>query len=245
VDYKIKGRRALVMGASRGLGRAVAEALRAEDVTTAICARDASRLDRTAREIGAVGIACDLSQPGAGAKLVEDAAVRLGGPIDILLVNTGGPSPATFDKIDDAQWRAGFESLWLSAVSPIRAALPGMQAQGWGRILLVTSIAAREPLPNLMMSNALRAGLHGMVNALSREIGADGITINALMPGYTLTERLKEAGFKAEDVAKTIPLGRIGKPEEFAALACFLASEQAGYITGQAIACDGGMLRSI
>jgi 3-oxoacyl-[acyl-carrier protein] reductase len=169
----------------------------------------------------------------------------LGGPIDILLVNTGGPSPATFDKIDDAQWRAGFESLWLSAVSPIRAALPGMQAQGWGRILLVTSIAAREPLPNLMMSNALRAGLHGMVNALSREIGADGITINALMPGYTLTERLKEAGFKAEDVAKTIPLGRIGKPEEFAALACFLASEQAGYITGQAITCDGGMLRSI
>jgi 3-oxoacyl-[acyl-carrier protein] reductase len=245
VDYRIKGRRALVMGASRGLGRAIAEALLAEGVETAICARDASRLERTAKEIGATGIACDLSQPGAGAKLVADAAARLGGSIDILLVNTGGPPPASFDKLDDGQWRAGFESLWLSAVSPIRAALPGMRAGGWGRILLVTSMAAREPLPNLMMSNALRAGLHGMVNALSREIGADGITVNALMPGYTLTERLQEAGFKAEEVAKTVPLGRIGKPEEFAALACFLASEPAGYITGQAIACDGGMLRSI
>ena len=245
MDYRIKGRRALVMGASRGLGRAVAEALLAEGVKTAICARDPARLKQTAKEIGAIGIPCDLSQPGAAAKLVEEAAKRLGGTIDILLVNTGGPSPASFDKIDDAQWRAGFEQLWLSAVAPIRAALPGMRAQGWGRILLVTSIAAREPLPNLMMSNALRAGLHGMANALSREIGPDGITVNALMPGYTLTERLKEAGFKAEEVAKTVPLGRIGKPEEFAALACFLASEPAGYITGQAIACDGGMLRSI
>ena len=245
MDYRIKGRRALVMGASRGLGRAVAEALLAEGVKTAICARDPARLERTAKEIGAIGIPCDLSQPGAAAKLVEEAAKRLGGTIDILLVNTGGPSPASFDKIDDAQWRAGFEQLWLSAVAPIRAALPGMRAQRWGRILLITSIAAREPLPNLMMSNALRAGLHGMANALSREIGPDGITVNALMPGYTLTERLKEAGFKAEEVAKTVPLGRIGKPEEFAALACFLASEPAGYITGQAIACDGGMLRSI
>lgn len=244
MDYRIKGRRALVMGASRGLGRAVAEALLAEGVKTAICARDAARLERTAKEIGALGVPCDLSQPGTGARLVEDVIARLGG-LDILLVNTGGPPPASFDKIDDAQWRAGFESLWLSAVSSIRAALPGMRERRWGRILLVTSVAAREPLPNLMMSNALRAGLHGLVNALSREIGPDGITINALMPGYTLTERLKEAGFKAEEVAKAVPLGRIGRPEEFAALACFLASEPAGYITGQAIACDGGLLRSI
>lgn len=244
MDYRIEGRRALVMGASRGLGRAVAEALIAEGVETAICARDAERLQRTAQEIGAMPFPCDLSQPGAGARLVQEATARLGG-IDILLVNTGGPAPASFETIDEAQWRAGFDALWLSAVSPIRATLPGMRRQGWGRILLVTSVAAREPLPNLMMSNALRAGLHGLVNALSREVGPHGITINALMPGYTLTERLKEAGFKAEEVAKTVPLGRIGRPEEFAALACFLASEPAGYITGQAIACDGGLLRSI
>lgn len=244
MDYRIEGRRALVMGASRGLGRAVAEALIAEGVETAICARDAERLQRTAQEIGAMPFPCDLSQPGAGARLVQEVTTRLGG-IDILLVNTGGPAPASFETIDEAQWRAGFDALWLSAVSPIRATLPGMRRQGWGRILLVTSVAAREPLPNLMMSNALRAGLHGLVNALSREVGPHGITVNALMPGYTLTERLKEAGFKAEEVAKTVPLGRIGKPEEFAALACFLASEPAGYITGQAIACDGGLLRSI
>src|SRR5258708_21978886 len=130
------------MGASRGLGRAVAEALLAEGVKTAICARDTVRLERTAKEIGAVGMACDLSQPGAGAKLVEDAAARLGGSLDILLVNTGGPSPAALAKIYDTRWRAGFQLLWLSAVSPICAALPGPRAPRVGPSLLVRSVSA-------------------------------------------------------------------------------------------------------
>src|SRR5262245_27841746 len=244
MDLGIKGRRALVMGASRGLGRACAEVLIAEGAVTAICARDKSRLDRAAQEIGAQAFAADLSKPGAAAQLVNDVVARLGG-LDILVVNTGGPPPRNFDNTSDQDWRDAFEALWMSSVAAIREALPGMRERKWGRILIVTSIAAREPIPNLLLSNGLRAGLHGLINALSKECAAQGVTVNALMPGYTLTERLVEVGVKEAEMAARIPAGRMGRPVEFAALAAFLASEQAGYITGQAIACDGGLLQSI
>jgi 3-oxoacyl-[acyl-carrier protein] reductase len=244
MDFGIAGRRALVMGGSRGLGRAVAEALIGEGVSVAICARTKERLDVAAKELGAKPFAADLSLPGVAARLVEDVIAAMGG-LDILVVNTGGPPPRTFGNIDDQGWRDGFEALWMSSVSAIRAGLPRMRDRGWGRILLVTSIAAREPIPGLMLSNALRAGLHGLVNALSKEVAGHGITVNALMPGYTLTERLVEIGVKEADLADRIPARRMGRPEEFAALATFLASEKAGYVTGQAIACDGGLLQSI
>ena len=244
MELGIKGRRALVMGGSRGLGRASAEALIAEGAITAICARDTARLDRAAQDIGAQAFPADLSKPGAAAQLVNDVIARLGG-LDILIVNTGGPPPRNFDNTSDGDWREAFDALWMSSVSAIRAALPGMRTRKWGRILLVTSITAREPIPNLLLSNALRAGLHGLVNALSKECAGQGITVNALMPGYTLTERLVEVGVKEEEMAARIPARRMGRPVEFAALAAFLASDQAGYITGQAIACDGGLLQSI
>lgn len=244
MDLGIKGRRALVMGASRGLGRACAEALVAEGAVAAICARDKQRLDRAAQEIGAQAFPADLSKPGAAAQLVNDVIARLGA-LDILVVNTGGPPPRNFDNTSDQDWREAFEALWMSSVTAIREALPGMRERQWGRILIVTSIAAREPIPNLLLSNGLRAGLHGLVNALSKECAGQGITVNALMPGYTLTERLVEVGVKEAEMAARIPAGRMGRPAEFAALAAFLASEQAGYITGQAIACDGGLLQSI
>jgi len=244
MDLGIKGRRALVMGASRGLGRASAEALIVEGAVTAICARNKARLDRTAQDIGAQGFPADLSNPGAAAQLVNNVVARLGG-LDILIVNTGGPPPRNFDNTTDGDWREAFEAVWMSSVSAIRAALPGMRMRRWGRILLVTSIAAREPISNLLLSSGLRAGLHGLVNALSKECAGQGITVNALMPGYTLTERLVEVGVKEEEIAARIPAGRMGRPAEFAALAVFLASDQAGYITGQAIACDGGLLQSI
>jgi len=244
MDLGIAGRKALVMGASRGLGRAVAEALIREGVATAICARDKERLESTAREIGAQPFPADLSKRGVAAQLVEDVVARLGG-LDILVVNTGGPPPRTFDNIQDQDWRDAFEALWMSGVAAIRAGLPGMRERAWGRILVITSIAAREPVPNLMLSNALRAGLHGLVNALSKECASQGITVNAVMPGYTLTERLIELGVKEAEIASRVPAGRMGQPAEFAALAAFLASDQAGYITGQAIACDGGLLQSI
>src|SRR5262245_16769141 len=244
MDLGIKGRRALVMGASRGLGRACAEALIAEGTVTAICARDKQRLDSAAREIGAQAFPADLSKAGAATQLVSDVIVRFGG-LDILVVNTGGPPARTFDKTSDQDWREAFEGLWMSSVAAIRATLPDMRERKWGRILLITSIAAREPVPNLMLSNALRAGLHGLVNTLSKECAAEGITVNALMPGYTLTERLVELGIKEAETAARIPAGRMGRPAEFAALAAFLASDRAGYITGQAIACDGGLLQGI
>jgi 3-oxoacyl-[acyl-carrier protein] reductase len=244
MDLGLKGRRALVMGASRGLGKAIARTYVAEGMRVAICARDATRIAATAREIGAEGMVCDLSQPGAADSLVRDATAQLGA-IDVLVVNTGGPPPGPFLGFSDDAWRAAFESLWMSSVGAIRAALPGMQSRRWGRVILVTSIAAKEPVANLMLSNSLRAGLHGLVNALSREVARDQVTVNALMPGYTLTERLEELKLDEGKLAEQIPAGRIGRPEDFAAAAAFLASDPAGYITGQAIACDGGLMHSI
>jgi 3-oxoacyl-[acyl-carrier protein] reductase len=244
MDLGLTDKRALVTGASRGLGKAVAAALRAEGATVAICARDPARIEAAAKDIGAIGFSADLSaQDGAEAAL-RHATDKLGG-IDILVVNTGGPPAGTFEAIADDAWRRAFEGLWMSSVRLIRGALPGMRERRFGRIMIVTSISAREPLPNLIISNALRPGLLGLINALSREVAAAGITVNALMPGYTLTERIREIGADVDAIAREIPAGRVGLPEEFAALAAFLASGQAGYICGQAIAVDGGYLRSI
>jgi 3-oxoacyl-[acyl-carrier protein] reductase len=244
VNLGLDDKRALVTGASKGLGKAVAGALRAEGAAVAICSRNPERIKEAAKDIGAIGLTGDLSIAGAAAEVLRQAIDRLGG-IDILVVNTGGPPAGTFDAIADAAWRNAFESLWMSTVDLIRGSLPAMRERRWGRIIIVTSISAREPLPSLMISNALRPGLHGLVNALSREVAGDGITVNAVMPGYTLTERLREVAIDDKQMATQIPAGRMGRPEEFAALAAFLASERAAYICGQAIACDGGFLRSI
>lgn len=244
MNLGLSGRRALVMGASRGLGKSIAEALAAEGAHVAICARDAERLAVVAAGVGATAIPCDLSVDGAAAAAVADAEQRLGG-LDILIVNTGGPPGAGFESITDGMWRGAFEGLWMSAVGAIRAALPSMRRQRHGRIIIITSIAAKESVPNLMLSNSLRAGLHGLVNALSKEVASDQITVNALMPGYQLTERLVELNIDEAKISVTIPAGRIGDPKDFAAIAAFLVSDQANYITGQAICVDGGALNSI
>jgi len=244
VNLGLEGRRALVMGGSRGLGKAIAQALVAEGARVAICARNAERLGATALELGVEALVCDLSAPGAAAALIRETEKRIG-QLDVLVVNTGGPPPGLFVDLSDAAWRAAFEGLWMSGVGAIRSALPGMRARRWGRVILITSIAAREPVANLMLSNSLRAGLHGLVNALSREVSADQVTVNALMPGYTLTERLEELQLDVTKLAAQIPAGRLARPQELAAVAAFLASDPAGYVTGQAIACDGGLLQSI
>jgi 3-oxoacyl-[acyl-carrier protein] reductase len=245
MDLHLKGKRALVQGSSSGLGKAVAQALIQEGVEVAISSRGGEKLQLTAREIGAKGaIASDLSQPGAARKLYDEAHRLLGG-VDILLINTGGPPKGPFEELTSAQWQEGFQSLWLSATESIQAVLPGMKKNQWGRILLITSAAAREPMPLLNISNGLRAGLLGLTKTVSNEIAQYGITINALLPGYTDTERLQELKIPVEKITSQIPAGRLGKPSELAALAAFLCSEQASYVSGQAIACDGGYLRGI
>lgn len=245
MDLKLNDKTALVFGGSRGLGRAVAAELAAEGARVVIVARDAARVETVAAELGVIGLAGDVSKPGASRALVGEAAALLGSGPDILVTNTGGPAPGNFEDISDAAWQAGFDNLWMSFVESVGAALPAMRAKGFGRILAVTSVAAKEPMSGLVVSNGLRAGLLGLVNSISRDVAAAGITVNALLPGYTNTDRMKDLGVTSAKVGSKIPAGRIGEPEEFAALAAFLASERAGYITGQAIAVDGGYLQSI
>lgn len=245
MDLGLRGKRALVLGASQGLGRAIAAELVQEGATVAIASRDPAKIAAAANDIGAAhAFVCDLQQPGAGAAAVSEAKAALGG-LDILVCNSGGPPKSDFASTTAEAWLAGFQLLWLSTTDAMHAALPDMQAQGFGRILVVTSIAAREPLPGLTVSNGLRAGLLGLLKDLSRDVAKDGVTVNALLPGYTRTERMAQLGVTDAQVASSVPAGRMGGPEEFAAMAVFLASSRASYVTGQAIAVDGGWLRGV
>jgi 3-oxoacyl-[acyl-carrier protein] reductase len=245
MDLGLRERRALVLGGSTGLGRAVAAALVAEGARVAICARNKARVEAAARELGAVaGLPCDLSIRGAARTVVETASKRLGG-VDVLVTNAGGPPKGRFPDISEEMWHEGFQSLWMSAVDAIHAALPGMRQRRWGRILLITSTAAKEPIPGLTVSSGLRAGLLGLVKSLAPEVAEEGVTVNALLPGYTATERIAELGVPEETLAEGIPARRLGRPEELGAVAAFLASEPAAYLTGQAIAVDGGLIRGL
>jgi 3-oxoacyl-[acyl-carrier protein] reductase len=245
MDLGLAGKRALVFGSSSGLGRAVAAELIAEGADVAVTSRGGEKLERAAKELGAAAaLPGDLTQAGAGADLVVRAQQALGG-LDILVTNCGGPPKASFLEIDDPTWEEAFRSIWMSVVDAMRAALPPMQKAGWGRVLLVTSSTGRETFPGLTISNALRPGLHGLVNSVSKEVAASGVTVNALMPGIIDTERLRELGIDTEAAAERVPVGRLGRPDELGALAAFLASDRASYITGQAFACDGGRMASI
>ncbi len=244
MDLGLKKRRVIVQGASSGLGFAIAEAFAKEGAAVAICSRDEERVEAAAKKIpGAIPFVCDLDVRGNGKKLIAEVVDRLGG-IDVLITNTGGPPKGPFLNLSLNDWEIGFEKLYLSVIESLQAALPHMQAQRWGRILFSTSTAAKEPIPGLTVSNAIRSGLLGLMKTVSYEVAKDGITVNALMPGYTKTERLAELKVSEETLIQEIPAKRLGLPEEYAALAVFLASQSAGYITGQAIACDGGLIRS-
>lgn len=244
MDLGLKGKKALVMGASLGLGRAVAESLIAEGVDVAICARSLDRLQKTAEKIGArCFFSCDLTKAGEAQKVTEQAIAALGG-LDIVVTNTGGPKKGSFLEISPTQWQEDFQSLWMSVVESLQIALPQMKKNQYGRVLLITSLAAKEPLSGLTTSNGLRAGLSGLAKSIATEYASSGITLNLLLPGYTNTDRLKELKLSDEKVKQMVPAGRLGDPQELADLATFLASPRAGYITGQSIAIDGGALRS-
>lgn len=243
MDLQLKGKKALVLGSSSGIGRAIAEALIAEGAEVVISGRDADKLKKTLGETGAkAGLACDLTQTGAAAELVRRASEALGG-LDILVTNTGGPKRGSFGEISAQQWQQDFQSLWMSAVDAMNAALPAMRAGKFGRVLMVTSFAAKEPRAGLTTSNGLRAGLAGLAKSVANEVAAEGVTVNLLLPGYTDTDRLKEINLSPEKIRELVPAGRLGRPQEIADLAAFLASPRAGYITGQSITVDGGVLR--
>ena len=238
MDLKLKNKRVLVLASSSGLGLACAKAFIEEGAHVGICSRKVGHCE------GAVSFVVDLNRAGEGTRLVNEFIEKFGS-IDILVTNNGGPPKGLFSDLAPSDWQKGFDSLWQSVVECVLAALPHMKEQKWGRILLITSTAAKEPIAGLTVSNALRAGLLGMTKSLSQEVASYGITVNALLPGYTKTERLKELKIPEEEMIRHIPAKRLGKPEELGALAAFLASEQASYIRGQAIACDGGLIRGL
>jgi 3-oxoacyl-[acyl-carrier protein] reductase len=245
MDLGIKNKKALVFASSEGLGKAVARALVEEGANVFLSSRSEDKLSSAVTEVGADGyIRCDLSQRGAARKLVQSAIEKLGG-LDILVTNAGGPPAGAFQDISVEQWQTSYQSLFMSLVESIQEAAPEMKKSRWGRILMITSVAGKEPIKNLTISNALRAGVHGLANTLSKELAPHGITVNALLPTYTETQRLIDLSRNKEDLVARIPVGRLGKPGEFGKLAAFLASDHAGFITGQAIGYDGGCLASM
>ena len=245
MDLKLTGKKALVLGASQGIGKAVAASLINEGAEVTIVSRSQDKLVTTANEISAAGyMLCDLTEKGSAKSLVQEFIKKQGG-IDILIVNTGGPAKNDFLDVNIEQWENDFQSLWLSSVEALQEAIPSMQKGQYGRIIFVTSIAAKEPLPGLTTSNGLRAGLAGLSRSISNEFAKDGITFNCLLPGYTNTERIQNLNLSEDKIKEMVPAGRLGDPSELADLATFLASERGGYITGQSIAIDGGVLKGL
>jgi 3-oxoacyl-[acyl-carrier protein] reductase len=262
MDLGLRDRVAIVAASSQGLGKACALELAREGAKVAICARDCDRLTSTAEEIRAVAGAEVLS---LGADLTDDAQIRhladetlrRFGRIDILVTNNGGPPAGYFDDFDDAAWLAAHQLTLLSAVRLIRAVLPAMRAQQWGRIINITSVSVKQPIDNLLLSNVYRPGVVGLGKTLSAQVAADGITVNNVAPGYTRTDRVLElATARAADEGKTVedilaetassfPMQRMGEPRELAALVAFLASERASYITGTTIQVDGGSVKGL
>jgi 3-oxoacyl-[acyl-carrier protein] reductase len=247
VDLGLRGTRALVTGASKGLGRACAQVLAAEGARVFIVAREQSRLARTAEEIGAAGhLAADVSQPDAPARVVEAAVAALGS-LDILVCNAGGPPPGTFESTPLEAWDGGYHLTLMSAVRLTKAALPLLKESGRGRIVNITSISVRQPIGNIVLSNAFRSAVSAMAKTLSIEVAAHGVTVNNLAPGTMLTDRVRQIYGDADltRLAEEVPAGRIGDPAELGAACAFLCSLQAGYITGQTLGVDGGALRGI
>jgi 3-oxoacyl-[acyl-carrier protein] reductase len=251
VDLGLKDRRALVTAASKGLGRACAEALAAEGAHVFISSRDRASIEAAGKAIKAAGwAAADISKEPES--VVEQAREKLGG-LDILVVNAGGPTPGTFQATPLESWEAAFHLTLLSAVRLVKSALPQLKASDQGRIVFITSISIRQPIANLVLSNSVRAGVTGLAKTLSLELAPDGITVNCLAPNAILTDRVRQlaasAGGDADEQLKRqaagMPMGRFGQPVEFGAACAFLCSRQAAYISGQTLGIDGGTLLGV
>jgi 3-oxoacyl-[acyl-carrier protein] reductase len=262
MELGLQGKIAVVYGASRGLGRAAAEALAAEGARVAIVARGEASLADTAAAIEAATgadvapVVCDVSKAGEVRRSIDEVASRFGG-LDILVNNSGGPRAGNFDALTEADFAHAVELLFMSVVRASLAAVPLMRQRGGGRIISITSVTVKQPVDNLMLSNAVRPAVVGFSRSLATELAPERITVNCVAPGYTRTERVVElneanaarehttAAAVEERLVASIPMKRLGEPHELGALVAFLASERAAYITGTTLQVDGGFVRSL
>jgi 3-oxoacyl-[acyl-carrier protein] reductase len=258
MDLGLRGKVALVTGASKGMGKACAMGLAAEGARVAMCARNEGDLKAAVEEVKAttkaevMGLATDVTKIDQVRALVGRVKDTFGSP-DVLIANCGGPPRGFFDDFDDAAWQGAVEVSLLSTVRLVREVLPGMRARKWGRILTIQSVSVKQPLSDLLLSNAVRPGVHGMMKTLALQLASDNILVNTLCPGRILTDRLlgglKASGLSREEYlarqSADIPMGRVGTAEEFASVAVFLASERASYVTGVAVQVDGGLVRGL
>jgi 3-oxoacyl-[acyl-carrier protein] reductase len=258
VDLGLRGKVALVTGASRGLGKAIAESLAREGASVTIAARDAKTLEAAARDLGGEVLphVADVTREDDVSALVDFVRKRFG-RIDILIANAGGPPSSRFETTELSDWRQGLDLSLVSTILLCRAVVPPMKEQRSGRIVAVTSISVKQPVDGLILSNTARAGVVGLMKTLSNELGPFGIRVNVVCPGYTRTDRLVELasrmseseGVSTESIysrwTSQIPLGRLGEPGEFASVVAFLCSERASYVTGTCLQVDGGAVKGV
>jgi 3-oxoacyl-[acyl-carrier protein] reductase len=254
VDLGIRGKVALVTGASSGIGEAVALALAAEGVKLGVAARRMERLETVAERARAAGaadaraFALDLADPQSVGSMLA-ALKRAFGDVDILVANGGGPKPGAYLEIERADWETGYRTTLRAMLDLVDGTIAGMRARRWGRIVALTSTSVKQPIPNLVLSNAFRTALVSTLKTLSNDVARDGVTVNAIATGRVATDRLRELyGSDAEmeqAAQREVPMGRVAMPHEYAPLVAFLCGEPARYITGQTIAVDGGLLRGV
>lgn len=243
MDLGIRGRRAAVAAGTAGLGRACAAALVAEGAQVTICGSDAGRAEAAAAELGADWLVADLTDPEAAAGFVREV-----GTLDILVVNGPGPGPGRVADTELGDYQAALDRSLLAVVGMCLAAVPGMRERGWGRVVAITSLGVRQPYPNLALSNTARAGATGFLRTLAREVAADGVTVNSVLPGLHDTDRVRsvyaDPDLRAAALAG-VPAGRLGDPAECAALVAFLCGQAAGFVTGAAVPVDGGAYQGL